>query len=270
MNITKKLTLLACAIAICASFYSCVNKPEETSALDNIINEKIISEQQNETVAVSVVPEEKKLDPVTSAFENKEQYFSGIYTANGLIWQFFPDGTVDTYSATGMIKRNTYSIVYSGGDDINKNLILTNDKGEQKYRFKKITDHGFDIVLLNDSGNDGDTLSFVVSSFYDSLFNKKPFFNDTYYNSGTTWIFTDDGFLKAYDPNGNDYTYLYNLDFKENNGILERYLLIGQNVGHEHEKITYMKILSFSADKFVAVKMVDGKEASEPQAFTKH
>ena len=36
-----------------------------------IINEKIISEQQNETVAVSVVPEEKKLDPVTYAFENK-------------------------------------------------------------------------------------------------------------------------------------------------------------------------------------------------------
>lgn len=269
MTIIKKIMLLSCAIAVLGSFCACSDKPEETHVLDTIITEKLLGEQAEEAVKVSVPLAETVSDPVTAALENGDLYFSGIYTADGLIWQFFPDGTVDTYSNSGMIQRRTYSISYSGGDNVNKNLIISNGDNENKYRFKKITNHGFDIVLQDNAGNDGTVSSFICSSFYDALFNKKPFFNETYYNSGTAWIFTDDGFLKAYDAAGNSYTYLYNLDFIENDGILERYLLIGQNVGHEHEKITHMKILSYSAGKFTAIKMENGKEASDIQTFTK-
>ena len=269
MNNIKKLVILACIIAACSLFAACSSGNEGTDALDSIVAEQILVERQNESEAIQVASTENKTDPVTYAMENNEQYFEGIYTADGLIWQFFPDGTVDTYSSSGMIHRCTYSIVYSGGGSVNKNLVIVDGDTEKKYRFKKITNNGFDVVLLDNVGNDGNTSSFIASSFYDAFFNKKPFFNETFYNSGTVWIFTDDGFLKAYDANGNDFTYLYNLDFIENDGVTEKYLLIGQNVGHEHEKITHMKIISYSAGKFSAIKMIDGVEASDTQTFTK-
>ncbi|MBQ9940562.1 MAG: hypothetical protein IJO74_03380 [Clostridia bacterium] len=267
MNNLKKTVFFLFLSVICFILVSCSSDVDNTAVLDGILLEKLSGVNLADTFLIA--SEEINEDPVSKAFENKDPYFSGVYTTEEKIYKFFPDGTLDTYLPDGVLQRLTYSIVYPDQQNTAIKLVISGDGQENEFRFKKSTGNGFDAVLIDQNGNDGNVHSFLYSSFYESFIDLKPFFEETLYNSGVVWMFTQDGFLRAIDEYGNTYTYLFNLDYVTNDdGVVEKYLLIGENVGHDNEVITRLKITNYSPKSITTKKIVDGEEADEEIVFT--
>lgn len=269
----KKAVLTLCILVLAAFLTACTSGIRETEFLNELVNQNIIQKELNEQNSTYFVSElENESSPLSEALSNGNKYFGDVYTSNGVIWQFLPDGIINAYENETKSYQYTYELSYNGADFANKYIELISDDGSaRKFRFKKVTSAGFDIVYINSNGNDADVFTFMKSSFYNALFEKLPYFNETYYESNVVWNFKDDGTLKTYDINGEVYEYIYNLSYTQSEDeVLERLLTITANAGQENEKSIYLKLVSFTASQFSCLNITENSgDSVSVVTFTK-
>lgn len=255
--------ILSLTIA-CVLLFSC--KKNNSEVLDELVREKM---EKNDAYS-SFTATSVENDPLLIALENGETFFEGAYTSDNEIWHFMPDGTVNAYDAENNVSSYTYALTYSGGSVENKYIEFYFPDKTKKYRFKKLTANGFDVLYIDEAGDDVSVFTFIKSSFFEALFNSRPFFEETLYQGNSVWNFKEGGILKTYGTNGEVYDYTYNLEYSlDDEGETVRQLIIAENFGTENEYIVTLKIKSFAAGKFNAVKIENGKESGNAITFAK-
>lgn len=264
----KKLVNLALILTVSAVCLLCsCQKANPTEVLDNLVMEDMLKNESYNSFTSSSTAD----DPLLLALENGEAHFEGVYTAENKVWQFMNDGFVVTYNEDGEKASYTYSLSYSGVNNTNKYIELFFPEEIKKYRFKKLTANGFDMVYIDSAGDNASVFTFLKSSFLDALLNGRPFFTETLYQGNSVWNFRDGGILKTYGANGEVYNYTYNLEYVTNDETdeFERHLIIAENFGQENEYIVDLKVTSFTTGKFNAVKIENGKPVGSAVTFAK-
>lgn len=264
-----RLSLIAfCFIIVCAMFSGCYKTKNVVldDYLENILDNDDI--QNDNSVDFNATMEE---DALFIALNNADTGFDATYTGDGVIWNFHSDGTVYAYKNLAEVYQHTYTLLYSGEGTVNKYIEFTFPEGVKKYRFKKITADGFDVVKLDDAGNDDNVFTFLKGDFYDALFESRTTFEETFYNNNQIWKFGKDGIVKMYGVDGEIYNYDYYLEYQTNDDSdTDAFLYIIEAKGSENEYVLCLKIIDIHDDRFDTNKVNNGIVESKLITFTKN
>jgi len=270
LKLVKQLIFTVCVVLAALFALSC-DDVSETEALDNLVLQNVLTADASQEKNNLTNDENINEEPIMKALQNGDSGFDDVFISDGAIWHFKADGTIDAYENESKVYSYTYSLEYEGADNANKYIELLTQESVRKFRFKKITTKGFDIVFTDVNGNDAGIYTFIKSSFYAALFNKRPYFTETFYESNAVWNFKPDGTLKTYDTNGEVYNYMYNLEYVETeDGKYENFLVLTGNAGKENEIVLRLKILSFVATQFSLLNVSEDSDgAGAVITFTK-
>lgn len=261
----KHFIIIPCVLAICLGLVSCANN-KKTAFLDQLVlqnNSNIQNNNNNIHIQNELID-----DSLSLALSRNENFFEGVYTSDGIIWHFRPDGSIESYDSNGVKYIHSYTLSHSGGDNINKYIEFTFPDGKKKYRFKKLTQNGFEVVHMDDSGNDSSIFAFTKSPFYAALFNSEPYFTETFYESNAVWNFKSDGNVRIYDVNGAILDYTYIIEYTKNGETDEKYMTITNTKDDGTQTSVRLRIVSLASGKFSAVKITNGVD-SDVVTFTK-
>ena len=269
----KKTVLMACILVFAALLVSCAGSNiNDTKFLNELVEQKTIQKELEEQNMADGILTNSESNPIAIALGAGERFFGDVFTSNDIIWHFMSDGAINAYENESKIHRYTYELSYQGADFTNKYIELVSEDGSvRKFRFKKIAPIGFDAVHTNSVGNDTGVYTFMRSSFYSALFERQPYFDETFYESNVVWKFKSDGTLKAYDVGGDVYDYVYDLTYSDvQEGVPGTLLTISANTGIEEGTTVILKIVSFTASQFSCLNVTDGEEnATNVITFTK-
>ncbi len=268
MNLKKISCLFILSTVIMIfSLYSCSPKGSGTEFLDSIVSAQQMSESEEKNNSFSSSADEN--DPLLLALNEKEAYFEGVYTGDGVIWDFHADGTVEAYNQDGQRAVHRYTLLYPEDQSGNKYIELVFADNPNIYRFQKLTQNGFDMVLTDAQGNDVEIFTFLKSSFFKSYLYRMPYFCETFYESNNVWSFDTDGTVTAYTTSGASYTYTYTMEYEGEGDETTRYLNIVENEGRDNEIFIRLRIASYTVESFSAFKLVDGQETDNVITFAK-
>ena len=244
---------------------SCEMGIKTTDTLDALVAKNAEELLQDENAFIAAGTEN---DPLSIALNAAEAFFEGVYTADGYIWQFLADGTVNAYDTKGEKFVHKYTLAYTGAENNNKYIDFTFPEGEKRYRFKKITANGFDAMYSNESGNDSSIFTFRKTPIFEALIYSKPYFTQTFYESNSVWNFKDDGTIKTYDINGVIAELAYVVEYKKEDGKVKPYIIITQDIGNDETTTVTLEIASFASDRFSAYTVIDGERSDNVKTFT--